>query len=427
MKKKALLVAVAAATLLAGCGGDEVPITETVETNVSEESTETNVLDLTWSMGYVGSAEHSRYPEELVTGNSGSNYSYTDVFTVESAGTTITFSDDNSNSNGDVKFASTNAYVISSWEQVDGEWVLNSYGANYAGTDTDSSDILVSYENGVVTYSYTTSVDNENLRLCYRSGEMPGFTPAAYPVVTAEKLGNEGTAADKLTLVTWIEDSKKEYYETALEGLTVNALGDSYFAGNGLQENFIWLNLMAKKYGMEMNNYGINGSMVSNSIAKYNPMSDRYSDMADNSPDIVLVEGGKNDFNNQIAIGSVDSTDKATYSGALNVIINGLKEKYPEAMIVCITPWNFKDKIGFELTYKDYSDAMLAVAEKQGVYCIEASNPEVSGVDMMSTVFRSENCMDVNDVSHLNLDGMKIAMTHFEKIIAEYWKEFQSK
>ena len=50
-----------------------------------------------------------------------------------------------------------------------------------------------------------------------------------------------------------------DYYAPVLEGVTVNAIGDSYFAGNGLNPDDIWLSLIAKKYGMTMNNYGKNG------------------------------------------------------------------------------------------------------------------------------------------------------------------------
>lgn len=387
----------------------------------SGEKGEDTVLELTWHMGYVGSGEHSKYPNQLVEGKSGTNFSYTDVFTVKTAGTTITFTDDKANSGGDIKYTPSTVYVISSWREENGEWVLDDYGANYAGSDSEKSEILTSFEGDTATYSYTTSVDNEHLRICYRSGEMLGVVPESYPVVTAKQLGLSGTAAKKYELITWLENSAEEFYAKGLEGLTVNAIGDSYFAGNGLQENYVWINLLARKYNMNMNNFGINGSMVSNALTKYNPICERYQDMPE--ADIILVEGGRNDFNHKVPIGTIESRDTTTYIGALNVILDGIQEKYPDAMIVCITPWNFKDKDGYTLTYQDYCTAMKEVAKAHGVYCIEACNPDISGVDMRNSVFRSQYCMDVEDVSHLNLEGMKLVMPKFEKLIAEYWED----
>lgn len=216
-----------------------------------------------------------------------------------------------------------------------------------------------------------------------------------------------------------------EYYADVLEGLTVNALGDSYFDGEGLNRKKVWLGLLATKYKMKMNNYGKGGSTVSNYVNK-NPMCIRYSSMSNNNADIILLEGGRNDFNQGVPIGATDSHDKKTFSGALNVIIEGLKKKYPNAMIVCISNWNFPGtKNG--LDYTDYADAMEAVAEQQDVYFIRACDPEVSGINMKSTTFRAQYCLNPDDISHLNAAGMKIAMEHFEKILAEYYQDFLDK
>ncbi len=76
-------------------------------------------LELKWNCGYVASSTHADTPDQLVV--NGERYSYTDVFTIPKAGTTLTFVDDNSNSNGDQMFASKNAYVVSSWIEKDGE------------------------------------------------------------------------------------------------------------------------------------------------------------------------------------------------------------------------------------------------------------------------------------------------------------------
>lgn len=219
-----------------------------------------------------------------------------------------------------------------------------------------------------------------------------------------------------------------DYYAPVLEGVTINAIGDSYFEGNGLNPDDVWLSLMAKKYGMTMNNYGKNGSTVSNYVTQFNPMCVRYTTMVQeqSKADIILVEGGRNDSTQNVPVGDPVSsnTDTKTYCGALNVILQGLKEAYPDAMLVCITPWNFNSKSTIGLDYYHYADAMKAIAEANGAYCIYACDPEVSGVDMRDDAFRAKYCMKPGDNSHLNAEGMKIAFSHFEKILAEYYRDF---
>ena len=65
-------------------------------------------------------------------------------------------------------------------------------------------------------------------------------------------------------LYDWIQQSTAKYYNPVLEGLTINALGDSYFEGAGLDSQYVWLNLLASKYDINMNNYGKGGSTVTN-------------------------------------------------------------------------------------------------------------------------------------------------------------------
>ncbi|MBR7099462.1 MAG: hypothetical protein IKC59_08605 [Clostridia bacterium] len=145
---------------------------------VDIEVGETEAVSLNWKMGKMD-------PSELKILNA-QNYSYSDVITVKKAGTTVTFVDDNSNDNGDGAFAGSDVLVISSWQKNhSGAWISNGQGANYMGSGTDLSQITVSDHNGVVTYSYTTVADDENIVLCFRSGQTETYTPESFPTVTA--------------------------------------------------------------------------------------------------------------------------------------------------------------------------------------------------------------------------------------------------
>lgn len=420
---------------LISCGaGEETPTGEATDppasgtapeeelTTAAERATESApwTVQTVWHLGYVGSATNTSYKNKLNT--AGGYYSYTDVITVPEAGTTLTFIDDNTNDNGDGKFASNSAYVISSWKEASpGVWELDTDGANYAG----GSDEVVTIEKTRYVYTYTTTLANEHLRFCYRSGQTSSFTPSAYPTVTAQVTGKPGTAWNKLELKLWIEESKKVNYYSNLEGITLNAIGDSYFQGDKLATEYVWLNLLSIKYGITLHNAGKNGSTVSAFVTTNNPICRRYTSMPSNDPQIVLVEGGRNDYNKNTPLGTVDSTDEKTFMGALNVTLTGLKKMYPSAMIVCITPWNFtgtNTTTGF--TYRDYVNAMIAVAEAQGVYCINASDPKTVGVDMKDSSFKAKYSMDGTSISHLNMEGMKYVLPRFEEHLSLLYADF---
>lgn len=237
---------------------------------------------------------------------------------------------------------------------------------------------------------------------------------------TEETTEEETTAPEETTGV--VVDANGKY--PILSNLTMTSIGDSYIAGDGK-----WPSMLALKYGMRYYNYGENGSTVSNYITDRKPMVDRYGTMLKVDANIVIVEGGRNDFNAHTPIGAVDSRDSRTFSGALNIMIDAMKEKYPNAMIVLITPWNFPNKSTHTLTYLNYVNAMLAVAEYQGerVYCINASDTSLTGVDMRSSAFRKKYCIKESDVSHLNSLGMQMVAPRFEKILAEYYTDFLNK
>ena len=147
-------------------------------TSDAEGRSDYPVEGLTWSLGYVGSSTHSSWKNTL--NPTGAYYSVSAIFTVPAAGSTVTFTDDNTNSNGDSNFASAAAYVFSSWkEESPGVWVIDTDGYNVNGTEAEYTDA-----GGARTYTYTTTKDNENIRISFRSGQSASFVPSVYPAVT---------------------------------------------------------------------------------------------------------------------------------------------------------------------------------------------------------------------------------------------------
>lgn len=402
----------------------------TTAADTTPVSPEPATVEVNWHLGYVGSDQNGQGYINKIKPNGGS-YSYTDVINIAKAGTKIFFTDDNTNSNGDSGFASGAAYVFSSWKMENGEWVLDVDGANYRGCGKSDSEISkITADGKGVTYTYVTSKDNENIRLCFRSGQSTSFTPGAFPTVYVEFTGEIGTVGasqlEKEEFEKYIAAESAAAKYSVLKGLTVNFLGDSYFAGNGLNPDYVWPSLIGKIYGMKYTNYGKNGSTISEYVTTNNPMTVRYKQMADNDPAIVVFEGGKNDYNKKVPIGKNDDTTSKTFKGALNVLIDGLRAKYPNAVLIAVTPWKVSGTNDIGNTVSSYADAMREICAIKGVACFNADDPAVSGVDMTNAAFRAEYSMSASDVSHLNFAGHKLVLPKFEKFIADTYTAAKS-
>lgn len=148
------------------------------------------------------------------------------------------------------------------------------------------------------------------------------------------------------------------------------------------------------------------------------PMVKRYRQLSNNSPDLVIVTGGYNDFKANATIGDDDSRDTKTYCGALNVLIDGLKAKYPESKIIFVTPWlcnSVRNASGNMID--DYARAMERICASKGISCYKAYDANVSGIDTTDPEFREQYTVAADDWYHLNLEGHKLAMAKVESFL----------
>lgn len=414
--------------------GDTVTDTETeTETNAETDATTEEItypdgmdgyeLDVKWHLGCVGSDKHKEYKNTI--GYNTERYAYTDVINLGPAGTTVTFTDDKGESAA--LFATKSVYVVSSWKlDENGYLVLDKSGTNLNGDKVSSVN-----EGNKRTYTYTSTKDNETIRLCYMSGEKAGDS-VVRPTVTVVSSAAPSIVTGKLTseeeLAMYIEGERERAFYSELKGKTFSVIGDSYLAGNGLDKNLVWTSLLAAKYGMEYNNYGVNGSTISNYVTTNNPMVDRYTSIKNNNPDIIIIEGGRNDYNKSVPIGEDGSLDTTTMKGASRYLITKLREKYPDALIVCFTVWEVGGKANSEGNMcSDYGRALIDVCKDMNVPYINAMDQELTGVYMTDPEFREQYCMKPTDISHLNADGMKLVLPKFEELIANFYKEYINK
>lgn len=124
---------------------------------------------------------------------------------------------------------------------------------------------------------------------------------------------------------------------TKLRGKSWNVMGDSISRGHSLQVSQTYNGVIAERNEMDLVNYAVNGKRLTGASGNsYGPsMVVDYVNMRD-GVDYVTIFGGTNDRG--VALGEPDSTDIETIYGTLNVLCNGLINKYPTSKIFFITP-----------------------------------------------------------------------------------------
>ena len=371
-------------------------------------------LNVGWKAGYVGSDTNPDYAYTLYRG--GGAYAYSDVIEMGPRGTKLVFADPQRGS------TSRNAFCVSSWVKKGGIWVIDRDGFNIAGMP---GTVVSSDPKLGTVYTYISDKDGECIRFSFRdNGTASGGSPAVYMSRTDGK-STVGLINDEAEdLAAWIKADTERSYISELEGLTAYYLGDSYFAGNGVGSEMLWPALLAGKYSMNYVNQGINGSAVSAYAPNNHPMVLRWDKLPAGDPDFIVFEGGRNDYNQNVPLGNDGSTDTMTYKGALRGTIEGLRGRYPNAVLICMTSWEVGGRANSQGLYcGDYSRAMIKVCGDMGVPVIDATDQAATGVRMTDPAFRAEYCMTPSDISHLNPRGMRLVMPFFEAKIAGFLKK----
>lgn len=381
-------------------------------------------LDATWKTGSVGVLSNT-----FVIGGDDYGYRVTDIIPVLGKGTTVTFTDvigAGAAEAGADNFIGSDRYAISSFlrgnytsQAVSNDVkTVNSALANVKGLD----DYTVAIENGKCTYTYTTTEELEFIRVSIR--DVGNFSK-----------NGEATKTGFIAPIIYISAPESDTSHKELEGAHIYAIGDSYLEGNGINYNDNWLNLLVARYDAQLVSHGKNGSAISAYAKNNNPMVNRYQNLPnDPDADIIIFEGGRNDYNQNVPIGTVGDPDVNTFAGAVLTTIDGLLQKYPNAVILCMTPWNLDalttgaNKVnGAGNRTRDYADAFKQVVEYMNndrVRLIRNDDTSVIPVYMTHYSFRKAFCMNEGDISHLNGYGMKTVMPYLENEIAALYRDY---
>ena len=229
--------------------------------------------------------------------------------------------------------------------------------------------------------------------------------------------------------LAWLDGTKATTNPDSLKELTVNVLGDDQVAGTGLvTRDFVFTDMLALKYGWDLNTdntFAGAGFAADTETEELRAFADQWKALPNGDTDLIIVTGGMMDYVKNVVIGENTDEGAETFKGALYKVFSGLRRKYADACIVVMTPYNAtltKEAVaeGEEAntsTMADYVAAMKEMAQLCGVYCFDANDKTVSGIDMTDDTFRATNCVTADDNVNLNLEGMKIVMPKFEAFL----------
>lgn len=205
-------------------------------------------------------------------------------------------------------------------------------------------------------------------------------------------------------------------------------LGDSITAAANLEkledyQQYSYPAYLKKLLGAgSVENLGIGGS----SIGRYweNAFVDRYKDIPQDA-DIILVMGGTNDgfCVSQEDFGTMKDREERTFIGDLDELMRGLKENYPDAQIVFITPLPnvlhdmLRKERDYLLPQTMIANAMKELGDEYEIPVIDLYNSNVLDSHDAAVIY---NYMP--DGVHCNPEGYQVLA---EKIAAELIKLYE--
>ncbi|MBR2460128.1 MAG: SGNH/GDSL hydrolase family protein [Clostridia bacterium] len=198
-----------------------------------------------------------------------------------------------------------------------------------------------------------------------------------------------------------------------LNGIKANFLGDSITEGVGTSSpDKTFHQLIAKKYCLAASrNYGISATRLAK---QYKPSDNPRADLdfcsrvgeMDGDADLIVVFGGTNDYGHGDApFGEFGDRTPDTFCGACHTLMSSLITKYPDAVIVIMTPLHRASEdvpsVGNHLPLLEYVNMIRRVAEFYSLPVMDLWS--VSGIQPRVKAIRENFCPDglhPNDAGH---------------------------
>jgi len=217
--------------------------------------------------------------------------------------------------------------------------------------------------------------------------------------------------------------------EVDFSGVSIACLGDSITEAANLSDRedykqYSYPARLKEQLGAgEVVNLGIGGS----SIGRYweNAFVDRYREIPEDT-DLILIMGGTNDgfCMNQEELGTMDERKERTFIGDLDELLKGLKENYPDAKIVLVTPLPnvlhdiLRKERDYLLPQSTIVNAMKALAMEYEIPVIDLYNSNILDTHDAAVIY---NYMP--DGVHCNEAGYTLLAEHLAAELIRLYEE----
>ena len=172
-----------------------------------------------------------------------------------------------------------------------------------------------------------------------------------------------------------------------LKNKRVVFLGDSITEGWGTTDvSKVYHQILKRKYDLALAcECGVGGTRIARrksntyDATKFDLFFRLRAQVMPKDVDIVVIFGGTNDFGHGDALfGDTNSEDDYTFNGAINNLINQIKQDCPNSDIVFLTPLHRFDEDrcvnGTGYILKDYCEAIIGATKRHNIYLIDLFN-----------------------------------------------------
>lgn len=200
---------------------------------------------------------------------------------------------------------------------------------------------------------------------------------------------------------------KPQPIESGWTGKKANFLGDSITSGTAKRNFVTYVTTVNQSLKLgTARNYGISGGTIAsrNLLFPGEGLDDRLPpvvsrwQMMNSDADVVFMLIGTNDYAAQVPLGATDSASPTEFYGAFNIVLSGLKDKFPDAIIIVSTLLNRVPKPvkTHPIAIDKYNDAILDRCKEHAITCFRLH--EVTELDLETDFLQGDN--------HLTADGL---------------------
>ena len=206
--------------------------------------------------------------------------------------------------------------------------------------------------------------------------------------------------------------------DVSFSDLTYVSFGDSITWGKYPQYNGLYMEksypvLVGEILGLKQ---VVNCAVSGSTIAFHEDLTNLTTQLTDapSEADIVSVMIGVNDYTFMSTLGTIEDSDISTVYGGLNVIVNALKEKYPDAFIFFMTPYPCYNPAWGDITQQEIVQAIKEVCAANSIPCLDMYNygnftlvndPNTDGVHPTQEFTNSYTAPQVAEYIRLNYRG----------------------